>query len=230
MSGSLAEERIRAKAETLLRQRWPDARIVHELVLQQGGVRIDLAAVGPDFLALVEIKSEKDVLDRLPRQLTRASKVADEVWICVAEKHHAKVEAMRGWWWRQAEEGTGVDALIRRARYGDCMRGVRVFVERDGGNLQPDHASLTVRRNLADPRALFDLLWAEEMRSALSRHFADAPLPAVSSKLTRDYMTRVAVESMSGREIRRAVCAQIRDRHFPRADARASMQEASSAV
>ncbi len=45
MAGSVAEERIRAKVEAAFRRRWPEARIIHELVLDQGGVRIDLAAV-----------------------------------------------------------------------------------------------------------------------------------------------------------------------------------------
>lgn len=87
MAGSAAEERIREKAVAAMRRRWPSARIVHELQLEQGGIRIDLAAVSEDFLALAEIKSERDVLKRLPAQISRAMAVADEVWIVIAAKH-----------------------------------------------------------------------------------------------------------------------------------------------
>src|SRR5438309_664980 len=86
MSGSAAEERIRVKAEAMLRRRFPTARIIHELVLKQGGCRIDLAAVTPDLIALVEIKSERDVLTRLPAQIEAAMAVGDLFAVCVAEK------------------------------------------------------------------------------------------------------------------------------------------------
>lgn len=85
MAGSEAEERIRAKAEVWLRQRVPDARIIHELVLEQGGSRIDLAAVTSDMIVAVEIKSERDVLDRLNSQLEAAMKVADHVILAASE-------------------------------------------------------------------------------------------------------------------------------------------------
>lgn len=87
MAGSASEERIRAKAEAALRDVWPDARIIHELMLQQGGCRIDLAAVTPDRLIAVEIKSEKDVLDRLKRQSEQAQLVADLFCVVLTEKH-----------------------------------------------------------------------------------------------------------------------------------------------
>lgn len=88
MAGSEAEERIRAKAEAALREEWPDARIIHELMLQQGGCRIDLAAVTRDRIIAVEIKSERDTLDRLKEQARQAELVADYFTAVVAEKHY----------------------------------------------------------------------------------------------------------------------------------------------
>lgn len=234
MAGSEAEERLRAKTEAAMRKRWPDARIVHELMLQQGGVRIDLAAVGPDFLAVAEIKSERDVLKRLADQVKRSVQVADEVWVCFAEKH---AEAFRSRLlpyyvygppqprkppltgeWRESKPNPD--------RIADLSR-CHLFSEQDGGLAAwPDGHS----GYLVDGRARFDLLWADEMRVALSRHFGGAALPGVSSKLTRGFMQRTAVEHMSGREIRRAVCAALRERHFPRADPPASMQEVTRAA
>lgn len=197
-----------------MRRRWPDARIVHELQLEQSGIRIDLAAIGEDFLAVAEIKSERDVLKRLASQVERAVAVADEVWIVCAAKHKAAIDDARSW---SADEAASARSL----------RKARLLVERldlDGGvHMDPfSHAMSKRPPHIADPRCRFDLLWSGEMRSALGRHFGGATL-GVSSKLTRSAMTALAVEHMTGRELRRAVCAQLRDRVFPRADERASL-------
>lgn len=215
MAGSVAEERIRAKAEASLRRRWPSARIVHELQLEQGGIRIDLAAIGEDFLAVVEIKSERDVLKRLGSQVERAVAVADEVWIVAAEKHEPGVEALRRWTTGESDRST--------AR---ALREARVLYERPsaGGELVLDSWSYGLSKrppHIVDPRCRFDLLWRDEMASALGRHFGGASIS--TGKLTRGAMIALAVEHMSGRELRRAVCAQLRDRGFPRADERASL-------
>jgi hypothetical protein len=219
MAGSAAEERIRAKAEAAMRRRWPGARIIHELQLEQGGIRIDLAAVTEDTIALAEIKSERDVLKRLPAQISRAMACADEVWIVVAAKHEKAIHDIR--MSRGDDYGRAEDA--RRA-----ISGARTMVERldlDGG-LHADSWSMSNRPNTPDPRRRFDLLWRDEMASALGRHFGGAAIPG--GKLTRSAMTALAVEHMTGRELRRAVCAQLRDRTFPRADVRASLAEPCS--
>ncbi|MDE2104152.1 MAG: NERD domain-containing protein [Patescibacteria group bacterium] len=204
MSGSAAEERIRGKAEALLRLRYPEARIIHELVLEQGGVRIDLAAVTADRIIAVEIKSEKDVLARLSRQLARAVEIAGDVWLCIAEKHVAKLEAARGWSDLSGVERDAADALDR------ALSRCAIFVERGGpdGELMLHWSSLGARNTpFPDPRAVFDLLWAAEMRAA------------TRLDTTRDQMTRRAVEALSGGEIRRIACAALRRRPFARADA-----------
>lgn len=222
---SADEERIRIKAEAMMRRRWPGARIIHELQLEQGGVRIDMAAAGEDILAVAEIKSKKDVLKRMVRQLARSRAVASEVWLCVAPKHEAEIGKLRRYW--EAEPGLPRDHLEDRAQ---VMSGVRVFVERDedpGAELFPDSHSLATAPILYDPRALAEMLWAGEMRSALGRHFGGAMLPGSNSGLTRDAMKRLLLEHMTGRELRRAVLEQLRNRPFPRADAPASAQEAS---
>lgn len=200
MSGSVAEERIRAKAEAAMRLRWPEARIIHELQLEQGVCRIDLAAVTPDLLVVAEIKSERDVLKRLEKQLCRAVEVADEVWLCVAEKHEPALHDLRSW-------SSADNPALRRA-----LRRTRVLVERADGGLHVDSWSLPSRLSdlPADPRARFDLLWAGEMTAVLR--------PYGGGGSTRGNMVRQAVESLTGAQIRRAVCDQLLSRGFPRAD------------
>lgn len=94
---SEAEERIRSKCEAALRQQFPDARIIHELVVQQGSCRLDLAAVTPSRIVLVEVKSERDVLTRLPQQAKEARRVADLFRVAVAQKHLDKAREVMGW-------------------------------------------------------------------------------------------------------------------------------------
>lgn len=63
------------------RQRWPSARIVHELVV--GERRIDMAFVAPTTLVGVEIKSAKDTLDRLSGQMDVFRRHIPEVWLAL---------------------------------------------------------------------------------------------------------------------------------------------------
>src|SRR3546814_12937862 len=86
MAGSVAEERIRGKVEAKLRLLFPEARLIHELVLKQGGVRIDLAAVTTARLICIEIKSERDVMTRLPDQCAAMRLVCDTWSVRVEDK------------------------------------------------------------------------------------------------------------------------------------------------
>lgn len=197
MSGSIAEERIRAKAEALLRQHFPEARIIHELVLQQGGVRIDLAAVSPSHIAAVEIKSERDVVKRLPAQIEAAMRVADLFAVCITEKHADKVVA---------SHHPKRDGQIRLP-----WRANLLVEQGDGFNTYfTDFAHGMARRlrdtRLCNPADRLEMLWADELR-VISR-----------SRLSRQPAKQLICETMTGREIREAVCSALRARHFPRAD------------
>lgn len=191
MAGSQAEERIRAKAEAMLRRRFPDARIIHELVLKQGGCRIDLAAVTDDFIALVEIKSERDVLTRLPAQIDAMLAVGDLFAVCVAEPVRPKIK-------RAYEPGEGLK----------IPWGVALFVEEGdafGEDRFGDFNDLQPRR-LCNPADRLEMLWADELK-AIS-----------GTNLSRQPAKHLICETMTGRQIRRAVCSALRARHFPRAD------------
>lgn len=67
------------------------------------------------------------------------------------------------------------------------------------------------------------------MRRALGEHFGGAVLPGVEALLARGRMAALAVEHLSGREVRRAVCRQLRNRAFPRADAPVPLEAADAA-
>jgi len=106
---SLAEARIRAKAEALLRNQFPGARIVHEFDL--GGVRLDLAAITEDRLILLEIKSELDTLKRLEKQVRWAVQIGGPTLVCYAPKWASEIhnirtgELWRAEWLEETDEG-----------------------------------------------------------------------------------------------------------------------------
>lgn len=229
MSGSVAEERIRAKTEALLRERFPTARIIHELVLEQGGVRLDLAAVTADQLVVAEIKSERDQLKRLPDQVKAALRVAQEVWVVVAEKWVPQIELAQESTISLAqpvEIGKGrfqctepnpayIEGLRLCHRYSEGEDGLIGARRHSAGALagypnwlwgHPGHP-----HDVPNPSAMLHMLWADELRNVLAAH-------RIAPKSARFPMMREAVELMTGREIRRAVCGQLLKRPFPRAD------------
>lgn len=143
---SQAEARIRVKAERLLRDLFPDARIVHEFDL--GGVRLDLAAITADRLVLLEIKSELDTLTRLERQARMAVAVGGPVLVCYAPRWAGAVREI------QSKGLYGVEWL-EEADDGFTVRYPR--------RLDPHH-------DRYDNRALFSLLLKPEL-FALAKPF-----------------------------------------------------------
>lgn len=216
MAGSEAEERIRAKVEAAFRRNWPDARIIHELVLDQGGVRIDLAAVTPSALYVAEIKSERDVLKRLPSQVEIATAVAQQVWVVVAEKHVPAVRQLNSYHvlvprdppYVRPSDGKVFDT--RLANNPDRLLDLQwchLKTEADGDGLTFFDAAPRHDRR-PEPSRMLDMLHRSEL----------AWIVDGGGRATREAMIRVAIEAQAGGAIRRAVCTCLRARPFPRAD------------
>lgn len=217
MAGSAAEERIRAKVEAALRRRAPNARIIHELVLVQGGVRIDLAAVEPGRLIFAEIKSEKDTLNRLQEQVRSATSIGAETWLCLAEKWRPTIDAMKG---RDASTER-VPLIVKGVQYGHTYKSTpnpgyipqlaacEIRYETDDGLTPLDgHATWFERHRRINPYTLLNMLWAEELRQ----------LAGCGSRANRDLCINTAADALTGRQVREGVCAALRARAFPRAD------------
>jgi hypothetical protein len=82
------ELKIREAVEAWGRPRWPNARVVHELVMGRGAVRADVAFITPNHIAVVEIKSDRDDTDRLLHQAGMFRAAVPELWI--ASSHSAE--------------------------------------------------------------------------------------------------------------------------------------------
>src|ERR1700733_2509791 len=93
-----------------------DTRIVEEMGVWSGSVRIDIAVVNGS-LSGYELKSERDTLERLPRQVRLYGHVFDFLHLVVGKRHVEKAKAMIPDWWgvKIAIAGsTGVELLPHR--------------------------------------------------------------------------------------------------------------------
>lgn len=204
MRGSAAEREIRDYAAARLRQMMPEARIIHELVV--GGCRADLAAVQPDRVTLVEIKSEKDTLKRLPeqvRQFERAAHgvivIAHERWFNTTPYNNGNGRFVPG---TDLQAGSGINAVWAYPELAD----------------RPSYGTWSLQRFWSaqpEPHAarLLELCWKDELLAECKRHRI-----AATSRTNMTTMIRDMALLMTGREIAQAVCRQLRMRRFPEAD------------
>jgi hypothetical protein len=85
-----AELALRNTLEMFCRDRWPNARLCHEMVMGEGRVRADLVAIGADHIAAFEIKGEYDDTTRLLHQVGMYQLCVPEVWMVVPVGRHAE--------------------------------------------------------------------------------------------------------------------------------------------
>jgi hypothetical protein len=81
------EAALRDAVDLWGRARWPDARVCHELVMDRGTVRLDVAFVCPATLVTVELKSGFDTMERAIHQVAMATLASHEVWLICAGRY-----------------------------------------------------------------------------------------------------------------------------------------------
>jgi len=125
----------------------PDTRIVEEMGIWNGAVRVDLAVINGE-MAGYEIKSAKDTLSRLPAQAALYNAVFDRVHLVAAEKHVSPaIDEIPAWW-----------GILIAVPAGD---GVRLECFRQSG-INDDVQPIQIAR----------LLWRDEVLAVLERHQA----------------------------------------------------------
>lgn len=183
---SAEELEMRRAVEAWGRARWPGARLVHELVV--GRCRIDMAFIGADHLAGVEIKSGRDVIDRLDPQLAAYRAALPEVWVCAAQRwdgHSVPYGVGRLW------IGAGGAVSSRHPQHGFPI-------------------SATPERSITVP--MLGLLWQSELFSLAIRH----GLPVARRTPIHPLIEAIA-RRLTGDEIVAGVCSQLRARDaFPK--------------
>jgi len=131
-------------------------RVVEELGLCRGTVRADIAVVNGSLKGY-EIKSDRDTLTRLAKQVDVYSKVFDTVTIIVADRHLVRTEQIVPAWW-------GIELVAADSRSVLKLSPVREERNNDA----------------VEPSALVQLLWREEVLAllnqlSLSQHLVNKP-------------------------------------------------------
>lgn len=119
-----------------------DTRIVQEMGVWSGSVRIDIAVINGE-LAGYELKSDRDTLTRLPAQADLYSRVFDRVVLVVGRRHAEKAQHQIPEWW-----------------------GVTVAKECDGA-VSLEAAREAQLNPARDPYLIAQLLWKEEALAIL---------------------------------------------------------------
>jgi len=212
---SADEEEIRGAVVARLRQLMPGARIVHELnVAGQGSNRIDVAAIGKQAIVAVEIKSRKDTLKRLDEQWEAFARCCHYVVVAAHEKHFVE-HREPGW-----SATTPTEIRLNHPGFDRWERRNRVWrfprPEREPHRYEAPWTFCPVKDVAKQPKAsaMLAMLWASELRAECARHRLACDARRVMSSMVADM-----VWNMTGREICEAVCRQLRQRVFARADA-----------
>lgn len=137
------EAAVRERLRQEIRAKRCVSETVDEFWVPRTNERADLAAIGSCLWGF-EIKTSRDNLRRLPRQIEAYSRLFDMCMIVVAERHLAPALAIAPSWW-------GAIVIL-----GDQAPFSLSVVER----AQPNPS--------VDPETLVRLLWREEARAVLS--------------------------------------------------------------
>lgn len=144
----LCDSDIRAALKDRLLQEFAGTNtiIVDELPICWGDTRIDIAVVNCSLHGY-EIKSDRDTLERLPRQIDLYNKIFDVITlVCSARLISKAKEKIPAWW--------GIQIPVTD---DNMSHGVRFEIERDP---QPNE--------LVDLRSLVELTWKEEAINILA--------------------------------------------------------------
>lgn len=125
--------------------RLKDAVIIEELDLCLGEARIDLAVIN-GIAKGIEIKSDKDSLNRLTHQISVYNKIFDIMEIVVGESHLKSVFEIVPKWW-----------------------GISIVYLNTAGELNYEQLRKTKLNKTKDPLSVLQLLWKREALQLLEK-------------------------------------------------------------
>lgn len=171
---------------------------MHEVVMDRGTVRADMAFVQPNHFVSIEIKSQYDDTTRLLQQVGMFRLASPEVWLICADRHRDDADLIK---------------------YLFPSIGVATTnVDRPTGTL-PEQFEIEV---VAEPlpfaprlEAMLYLLWVAELADEARR----ARLLQGKTNPSHRNLVRRLLDKLTSEEILAAVCRQLRGRDaFWRAD------------
>ena len=212
------EAEIRDAVVARLRERRPNARIIHEInVSTFGPNRIDLIAVDVAEIIAVEIKSKKDKLDRLPAQIEAMKGVAHHVIVGLHEKflveksthikaHHYERDGQ--YFMRHLPDDWKYD--VSAWVYPEVRRCVDPEWQHD--TLEKWYIPAP-RLDIPLPEPALDLLWRAELYE-LCGHLR----VAVGRRANMSEMVTSLRWQCAGKELTRGICTMLRMRRCVEAD------------
>ncbi|MBI1202661.1 MAG: hypothetical protein GC182_09140 [Rhodopseudomonas sp.] len=186
-----SELRLRNALEAFCRDRWGDARVVHELVMGQGKVRADVAAIAPTHMIAFEVKGQFDDTTRLLHQIGMYQLCVPEVWMVLSAKHDQDGKLLR-------HLIPSVGLLV-----GDDPKGHQDHFPAGTLNVVAEACPRSVV-----PEMALEMLWRDELASACQRTCCFG----VSKRSTRPKMIEAMLGALSYDEIMREVYAELRGR------------------
>lgn len=189
-----SELALRNAMEDLMRQRMPDARMCHEMVMGAKTVRADLVAVAPDHIAAIEVKGAYDDTGRLMHQIGMYQLCVPEVWMVVDDKHREDATLIR-----HLLPSVGLIVADGTAHlsqdWNSAERPVRVDVVAEPVPRVPV------------PMLALEMLWADELRAACAMLRV-----AAGAKATRSAMIKAILDTCDMAAIQPAICRSLRAR------------------
>jgi hypothetical protein len=205
---SSEEMEMRKLVVQKLRSRWPEARIVHELPLRYSSNRIDLAAICPTEIISVEIKSSRDVADRLEAQLRAFLPISSRIIVALAPKWNEKLPEKEVFLKR---DGRNVTSYLRQLtepqevihRVGGCLDVWTV--DADAGSIEVTSESYRTERPWSFQ--LLHMLHVTELLHIATKHRCWQGKHPVHLDLAN-----ACNDLMTAREVTAAVCSALRAR------------------
>ncbi|MFC3704492.1 NERD domain-containing protein [Devosia honganensis] len=211
------EGEVREAVVARIRERRPEARIIHEInVSSYGPNRIDVLAVSPAEIIAVEIKSAKDKLDRLPKQIESMKGCAHHVIAALHDKFLIEVPANRGCahFERDGKFYSRTTPVIRPRPHE-----VWVFPEARRALPEASHDFLekwqmpAQQFQAALPAGAIDLLWRDELA-----WLCGSLGVAAGRRSTMPEMVAALRWHCNGSELTKGICSAIRRRECAEAD------------
>ncbi|MBM7117623.1 sce7726 family protein [Archangium primigenium] len=162
----------------------PDVVVREELGLEQGQCFVDVAVLA-HALHGYELKSERDTLRRLPRQVEVYGAVLDKATLVVSATHLAAALPLLPSWW-----------------------GVEVATTQQGGDVRLETVREPGANPQQQPRSVARLLWREEAQAILEALGAARGVRGRS----REVLFARLLEVLSPPALTAAVCRSLRAR------------------
>lgn len=196
-----AELALRNTLEQFCRDRWPNARICHEMVMGARTVRADVVAIGTAHIAAFEVKGEYDEMTRMLHQVGMYQLCVPEVWMVVPIGKAADAKILR-----HLLPSVGLLVGAGKSKLNDYEfdgKDFHLVIEAAPKKFKPV------------PEMMLEMLWRDELASACSR----LRCLTVTPKTTRPVMIKAMLE-MPYADVLQQTCIELRAREaLWRADA-----------